>query len=228
MVSYKYRINYRIMSKISSRATDSRIDIRFPPDVLAAIEAIAVAENAAIHHISKKPILTPTVIELVRLGLAQVSDRYGLELSDNVSPSLSGNLSDAVNKRIDAIEGEVSQLKKLMSELSDKLSVTNPIVSDNQSDSLSVTSQILSDNESDNQLGKEYINPKLKKFYSLTESDRAEVCRLLGDGIPQDERNDGLSGLLGWKPTKSIKSMNEDASRWRGVLRDEGLIETAN
>jgi hypothetical protein len=43
----------------------------------------------------KKPILTPTVIKLVKLGLERVSDDYGL--------SLSGNVSDNVHTRIDAI-----------------------------------------------------------------------------------------------------------------------------
>jgi hypothetical protein len=115
------------MDKSKSRASDSRIDVRFPLDILAAIEAIAVAEDAPVHHISKKPILTPTVIRLVRIGLASVGGDYGLELSDKTSEVLSGSSSNGINKRIDAIEGELADLKKLISELSDKSSDNNPI-----------------------------------------------------------------------------------------------------
>ena len=90
------RLNYPIMTaeiknkpKGKSRAEDTRIDVRFPLSILQAIEQIAEQDGAKIHHISGKRILTPTVIELVRLGLGQVSDKYQLEISDKLSDSLS-------------------------------------------------------------------------------------------------------------------------------------------
>jgi hypothetical protein len=46
----------------------------------------------------------------------------------------------------------------------------------------------------------------------------------MGEDIPLEERNSGLGEILGWKDGKSIKSMNEDASRWRKVLRDASLL----
>jgi hypothetical protein len=141
-----YRLNYRTMTaeikdkpKGKSRADDTRIDVRFPLSILQAIEQIAELEGAKIHHISGKRILTPTVIELVRIGLSQVSDKYQLEISAVKSDTLLGNLSDNLTPRVEAIEGELADLKKLVDNLSVKLS-----------DSLSETRVIeLSDNVSD-------------------------------------------------------------------------------
>jgi hypothetical protein len=141
-----YRLNYRTMTaeikdkpKGKSRADDTRIDVRFPLSILQAIEQIAELEGAKIHHISGKRILTPTVIELVRIGLSQVSDKYQLEISAVKSDTLSGNISDNLTPRVEAIEGELADLKKLVDNLSVKLS-----------DSLSETRMIeLSDDVSD-------------------------------------------------------------------------------
>ena len=162
MLSYKYRLNYPTMTaeiknkpKGKSRADDTRIDVRFPPSILEAIEQIAEQDGAKIHHISGKRILTPTVIELVKLGLGQVSDKYQLEVSDTRSDYLSGKISDTLTPRVELIEGELADLKKLVTDLSDKisdsLSVTNIIkLSDNSSDRLSdELTESVSDNTPD-------------------------------------------------------------------------------
>jgi hypothetical protein len=68
------------------------------------------------------------------------------------------------------------------------------------------------------------VNSKVKKFLELPESDRAEVIRLLGDGIPAPERNDGMTAIFGWSADKSDKSKGEDCSRLKKHLKAEGLL----
>jgi hypothetical protein len=71
----------------------------------------------------------------------------------------------------------------------------------------------------------EKINYKLKKFLNLSEADRGEVIRLLGDEIPTKERNLGMTAIFGWSDKKSEKSKGEDCSRLKKLLRDEGLFD---
>jgi hypothetical protein len=106
----------------------------------------------------------------------------------------------------------------MMVELSDKLSAITSSVSNSANIEISDSNPTQSDKE------RAITNPKLKKFWELSERDRAELTRLMGEDIPLEERNSGLGEILGWKDGKSIKSMNEDASRWRKVLRDASLL----
>jgi hypothetical protein len=143
------------MNKYQTREHDTKIDVRFPEGVYGAIELIATADEAKIHHISNKRILTPTVIKLVKLGIsqliAQYPDKYPINLSDiGLSGTNSINLSDNALTRLTTVEAEVESLKKLIEELSDKLDDTSRIHS--QSDILDdnnriqVKSDIIDDN----------------------------------------------------------------------------------
>jgi hypothetical protein len=133
------------MNKYQTREHDTKIDVRFPEGVYSAIELIATVDDAKIHHISNRRILTPTVIKIVKLGIsqlmAQYPDKYPINLSDTgLSETSSIDLSANTLDRLSIVEGEIDLLKKLIDNLSDKLG-------DNQSDILDDSSRI--DNQSD-------------------------------------------------------------------------------
>lgn len=97
-----------------TRQSDSRIDVRFPDEIYEAIKSIAQKDGAKIHHRSGEIILTPTVVKLIRIGISHLSDEYQISLSDT-------HLSDNLTSRVVAIEQELSDLKKLVTTLSDRL-----------------------------------------------------------------------------------------------------------
>ena len=116
----------------------TRLDLRIPNEIYAQVEEIAKANNAPSHHISGNIILSPTLIKLINLGIRSLSGNYS-ELAD-ITPNII-QLSDTSSTRIDAIAGELENVKKSLSKLSDKLSVyisdTIPdIVPDTMSDTM--------------------------------------------------------------------------------------------
>jgi hypothetical protein len=85
-----------------------RLDVRFPRALHDEIEALAIAGGAAIHHISKKPTLTPTILNLIRLGLDNYSpeslERIQARIeSDKISKVLTDNCHD-----LEAIKAELT------------------------------------------------------------------------------------------------------------------------
>jgi hypothetical protein len=107
----------------------TRLDLRIPNDIYAQVEEIAKVNNEPTHHITGNIILTPTLIKLIRLGIRSLSDNYPA-LAD--IPISSGQVSDNLLKRMDAIEGELSELKKLVAELSN-----SPVVAASVPDTIS-------------------------------------------------------------------------------------------
>jgi hypothetical protein len=115
----------------------TRLDLRIPNDVYAQVEEIAKANNEPTHHITGNIILTPTLVKLIRLGIRSLSDHY--PTLANLATA-SEQVPDTLTPRMNAVEGELSQLKKLVTELSDKISdrlSDNTIVSDSLSDNVS-------------------------------------------------------------------------------------------
>jgi hypothetical protein len=97
----------------------TRLDLRIPNDVYAQVEEIAKANNEPTHHITGNIILTPTLVKLIRLGIRSLSDNYPT-LADLATAS--EQVPDTLTPRMNAVEGELSELKKLVTELSDKIS----------------------------------------------------------------------------------------------------------
>jgi hypothetical protein len=97
-----------------TRQSDSRIDVRFPDEIYEAIKSIAQKDGAKIHHRSGEIILTPTVVKLIRIGISHLSNDYQISLSDTY-------LSDNLTSRVVTIEQELSDLKKLVITLCDRL-----------------------------------------------------------------------------------------------------------
>ena len=110
----------------------TRLDLRIPNDIYTQVEEIAKANNEPTHHITGNIILTPTLVKLIRLGIRSLSDNYPA-LAD--IPISSGQVSDNLLKRMDSIEGELSELKKLVTELSNS-PVVAASVPDTRSDIL--------------------------------------------------------------------------------------------
>jgi hypothetical protein len=87
--------------RIIPRSDDKivRLDVRFPKSMHDEIEALAIANGSPIHHISKKPTLTPTILNLIRLGLDNYSpealERIQVKIeSDKISKVLTDNCND--------------------------------------------------------------------------------------------------------------------------------------
>jgi hypothetical protein len=97
----------------------TRLDLRIPNDIYAQVEEIAKANNEPTHHITGNIILTPTLIKLIRLGIRSLSDNYPT-LADLATAS--EQVPDTLTPRMNAVEGELSELKKLVIELSDRIS----------------------------------------------------------------------------------------------------------
>lgn len=91
-----------------------RLDFRIPNDLLEQVREIAVSEfNAPIHHISKKPETTPTLIQLIQYGIKYLESGLLDSNTDTVTDRLSANLPD-------------SYLDTILNQVSSRLSVNNP------------------------------------------------------------------------------------------------------
>ena len=98
------------IKRIIPRSDDKivRLDVRFPKLLHDEIEALAIANGSPIHHISKKPTLTPTILNLIRLGLDNYSpealERIQARIeSDKISKTLTDNCID-----LDSIKAELT------------------------------------------------------------------------------------------------------------------------
>ena len=97
---------------MSSRRTENvtRVDIRIPNELYDEIQAIAVNHfNAKIHHRSHKPEVTPTILELIKIGIAHL---------DTTLP--------ITNEAVDSnLQKQIEQLDSRLTEVENKLSETN-------------------------------------------------------------------------------------------------------
>lgn len=104
----------------SIRKTDqsTRIDLRLPNDLLETLRQLAEDKfNAPIHHISKKPELTPTIIELIKLGIKV--------LEDNIE-----TIGIAADSYTDKKTRDIEELKRKFEELEKKV---NGLIEQSQS-----------------------------------------------------------------------------------------------
>jgi hypothetical protein len=109
--------------RIIPRSDDKivRLDVRFPKPMHDEIEALAIAGGAAIHHISKRPTLTPTILDLIRIGL----DNYSPEALERIQVK-----SVSVNRVTDnCIDLEALKVE-LLAQLRGEITNTQPPVID--------------------------------------------------------------------------------------------------
>ncbi len=95
---------------MNSRHTDTvtRVDIRIPNHLYDQIQSIAVEHfNAKIHHRSKKPEVTPTILELIQIGIAHLESN--LPVADEVSE---GKLVEDLRRQIKQLDGRLSEVER--------------------------------------------------------------------------------------------------------------------
>lgn len=86
-----------------------RLDVKVSKDIYDRIEELAKASGAKVHHISNKPIVSPTVLELISIGLAH----YG----ENVPDTSIGNLPESLMD--EKIQAAIAPLKTELAELAE-------------------------------------------------------------------------------------------------------------
>ncbi len=86
----------------------SRVDIRIPKEIYERIQIIAVSSyGAKIHHLSGKPEVSPTILELIKMGIAWLE----AEVSDEEEISNAEELIEQIEKldlRLTALENKLS------------------------------------------------------------------------------------------------------------------------
>jgi hypothetical protein len=209
----------------------TRLDLRIPNDIYAQVEEIAKANNEPIHHITGNIILTPTLVKLIRLGIRSLSDNYPALADIHIS---GGQVSDNLLKRMDTIEGELSELKKLVAELSGHTTVAASVpdsisdilktdtesdtVSDEISDEPALT--LLSDNLSDTIPDTIKTTEKHTTQFPSSESGTmswTDFYRMIDEILPSDlKRNKANSdraitlavdkGFDGWRYDSRVKN----------------------
>jgi hypothetical protein len=99
-----------------------RLDVRFPKSMHDEIEALAIAGGAAIHHISKRPTLTPTILDLIRIGL----DHYSPEALERIQAKsvsvnrVTDNYLDLDSIKADLIDQLRGELQTLANSIAEK------------------------------------------------------------------------------------------------------------
>ncbi len=95
---------------MNSRHTDTvtRVDIRIPNHLYGQIQSIAVEHfNAKIHHRSKKPEVTPTILELIQIGIAHLES--DLPVAEEVSE---GKVVEDLRRQIKQLDGRLSEVER--------------------------------------------------------------------------------------------------------------------
>jgi hypothetical protein len=132
---------------MTSRRTENvtRVDVRLPNQVYEEISAIAIYHfNAKIHHRSNKPEVTPTILELIKIGIAHIDStlpvtnetvtdelRQALEQLDSRLRTVENQLS-GVNVTAPRVESDTTGDEKILTdmELSELLGVSNLLIRD--------------------------------------------------------------------------------------------------
>lgn len=94
---------------MSGRKTDeiTRVDIRIPNELYDEISQIAIAYfNAKIHHRSNKPEVTPTILELIKIGIAHLDTT--LPATDREETDELREAIVQLNTRLTEVENQLS------------------------------------------------------------------------------------------------------------------------
>jgi len=158
----------------------TRIDLRIPSKIYEEIEAIAKETNQPLNPKSKKPIVTPIIVNLLKYALENRGGNYsGLDLKPR-ELELERRLTLKLNQEIEALE---RRLKNTQTDIvSDKKNNIMPDTQpDNNSDILSDTAQI-----EDGLLGEQVLAPYEKAV--------EEIGRLRQQGLGFRQIAKALSG----------------------------------
>lgn len=98
---------------MTGRKTENvtRVDIRIPNELYEQISDLAVSHfHAKIHHRSQKPEVTPTILELIKIGIAHLNST--LPVTEDVT----------AEKVTDKLQQQIAQLDSRLKTVEDKLS----------------------------------------------------------------------------------------------------------
>ena len=106
---------------MNSRQTDTvtRVDIRIPNHLYSQIQSIAIAHyNAKIHHRSNKPEVTPTILELIQIGIAHLESNLPVA-DESVTDELKKQIGE-LDTRLKEVEGKLSGVQINNTEITSK------------------------------------------------------------------------------------------------------------
>ena len=81
-----------------------RCDVRIPERIYERVEEIAIARGNPLHHITKRPILSPTIVELIEIGLAHYTP----------PPDTEEKKGERLREEIRRIEDQLEVIKRLL------------------------------------------------------------------------------------------------------------------
>lgn len=94
---------------MKNRRTDTvtRVDVRIPNELYSQIQKIAIAIfNAKIHHRSNKPEISPTILELIKIGIAHLEST--LPATDETAGDELREQIEQLDSRLTAVENKIS------------------------------------------------------------------------------------------------------------------------
>jgi hypothetical protein len=103
------------MSPLRKTKDSTRIDLRIPDTLLDKIRELAIENNAPIHHISNKPELTGTIIDLLEKALSgNTSDSLSDNYHDGTIESLKGEFETAIAELETKFSNQLGEFKSLV------------------------------------------------------------------------------------------------------------------
>lgn len=130
---------------MTGRRTDeiTRVDVRIPNELYDEIQAIAINHfNAKIHHRSNRPEVTPTILELIKIGIAHLNT--SLPVTDKEETDELRQAIVELNTRLTEIENQLSNTD-VTAPISKSLTVKEKPVKYNSSTEKVLTDMELSD-----------------------------------------------------------------------------------
>ena len=105
---------------MKNRRTDNvtRVDVRIPNELYDQIQKIAINHfHAKIHHRSGKPEISPTIIELIKIGIAHLESESTLPATDETEDLELRKWIEQLDSRLTAVEKKISSVRVTAPEL---------------------------------------------------------------------------------------------------------------
>ena len=133
---------------MTGRKTDfvTRVDIRIPNELYEQISDLAVSYfHAKIHHRSNKPEITPTILELIKIGIAHL---------DTTLPATDREETDELREAIVQLNTRLTEVENQLSNTDVTAPISkSPTVKEKPVKYNSSTDKVLTDMELSNVLG---------------------------------------------------------------------------
>ena len=136
---------------MTGRKTENvtRVDIRIPNDLYQQISAIALNHfHAKIHHRSQKPEVTPTILELIKIGIAHLEST--LPVTQDVTESVTSRVvTERMQQQIELLNSRLTEVENKLSFVSVNAPIAkSPLQSSTEPDSIDTGDEkVLSDME---------------------------------------------------------------------------------